>query len=61
MAFQLVEAIGLGGIPEDVKRRSLNVGAATRKALGQARSAAEADLAALAFPILESKKDDGPK
>lgn len=51
MVFGLVESIGLGGVPPDVKRRSLNVGAATRKALGQARTLAEADLAQLALPL----------
>lgn len=58
LAFRLVESIGLGGIPPEVKRRSLNIGAATRKAMGQARTAAEADLAALALPVHDAPKGD---
>ncbi len=53
MAFKVVESLGLGEIDPALKKRSLAVGAATRKALGQARTAAMADLAALALPILE--------
>jgi hypothetical protein len=56
MAFKVVEGLGLGTLDPDLKRRSLGMGAATRKALGQARSAAEADLAALALPILAPGK-----
>jgi hypothetical protein len=52
-AFKLIETLGLGAVPPELKRRSLNVGAATRKALGQARSAAQADLATLALPVSE--------
>jgi hypothetical protein len=50
-AFQVVESLGLGAIPADLKRRSLNVGAATQKALGVARSALQDDLTALALPV----------
>lgn len=52
-AFQLAEALGLGQALQDVKQRSLSVGAATRKALGQAKKAANDDLekfSLLAFP-----------
>jgi hypothetical protein len=51
--FQIVESLGLGQVPPEVKRRSLGIGAATQKALGLARSAAQADLPALALPVLE--------
>ncbi len=35
-AFSLVEALGLGTIPPELKQRSLNMGATTEKALGAA-------------------------
>jgi hypothetical protein len=57
-AFKIVEMLGLGAIPADVKGRSLRIGAATERALGMARSAFEQDLQALALPVLESTKDD---
>jgi hypothetical protein len=61
-AFKIFESIGLGPIPDDVKRRSLNVGAATQKALGQARSEFHEAMAALALPIDEAQDDrDRPK
>jgi hypothetical protein len=49
--FQTVESLGLGKVSDDVKRRSLNVGAATRQALGQVRSALIADLESRALPV----------
>lgn len=54
-AFQLVEALGLRELGADMKRRTLAVGAATRKALGQARALALSDLNALAFPVREHR------
>ena len=60
LAFKVVEGLGLGAIDPDVKRRSLGMGAATRKALGQARSAAETDLAALALPVKAPPRIDKP-
>jgi hypothetical protein len=48
--FQLFESIGFGFAPE-VKQQSLNIGAATRKALGMARTAFADRLAALELPI----------
>jgi hypothetical protein len=59
-AFQIVEAVGRGSVTPELKRRSLSVGAATQKALGQARSAAQADLAALALPVLERPREPDP-
>ncbi len=53
-AFKLVEGLGLGAIPADLKARSLRIGAATEKALGLARAAFNEDLQALALPVLES-------
>jgi hypothetical protein len=52
-AFGVVESLGLGPIPEDVKQRSLSVGAATQKALGQVRSALVDELSKNALPIHE--------
>ncbi len=56
-AFQVVEALGLGNLSPELKQRSLKTGAATRKALGEARSAAEADLAGLVLPVLSGPAD----
>lgn len=52
--FNLVESIGLGQVPDDVKKRSLNVGAATQKALGQVRSAMLDEMNGLVFPVNET-------
>lgn len=49
--FQTVESLGLGKVSDEMKRRSLNVGAATRQALGQVRSMLIADLEAEALPV----------
>ena len=57
-AFQIVELLGLGAIPAEVKQRSLRIGAATEKALGMARSAFNQDLDDLALPVLEPGGDD---
>jgi hypothetical protein len=48
--FRVFESIGFG-FPPEVKQQSLNIGAATRKALGMARGAFAERLAALALPI----------
>ncbi len=56
-AFQLVEGLGFGQAVQEVKQRGLAVGAATRKALGQARSLANDDLNRLAFPVLDAPRD----
>ena len=58
--LNVVESLGLGAIPADVKNRSLRIGAATEKALGMARSAFNEDLQALALPVLEPGKDSPP-
>jgi hypothetical protein len=50
-AFKVVESLGLGAVPADLKERSLRIGAATEKALGMARSAFNDDLQAFALPI----------
>jgi hypothetical protein len=52
-AFSIVESLGLGAIPADVKQRSVRIGAATEKALGMARSSFNQDLQTLALPVLE--------
>ena len=49
--FKLAESLGLGEIGQDLKQKSLNIGAATKKALGQARELANNDLEALALPV----------
>jgi hypothetical protein len=51
--FRVIGALGLGDVPADVKQKSLNIGAATRKALSQARGAVQDDLAGLALPVGE--------
>jgi hypothetical protein len=56
-AFKVVESLGLGAIPAELKTRSLRIGAATQRALGMARSAFNEDLQALALPVLEPAKD----
>ncbi len=56
-AFKVVESLGLGAIPAELKTRSLRIGAATERALGMARSAFNDDLQALALPVLEPGKD----
>jgi hypothetical protein len=56
-AFRLVEGLGLGSIPPELKERSLRIGAATQQALGLARSAFNQDLDALALPVLEPAGD----
>ena len=56
-AFSLVESLGLGAIPPELKQRSLRMGAATEKALGTARSAISQDLEGLMLPIFEGGKE----
>jgi hypothetical protein len=58
--FQVFESIGFG-FPPEVKQRSLNVGAATRKALGLARTAFAGSLDPLALPIDAPLPADGPR
>jgi hypothetical protein len=48
--FRVFESIGFG-FPPEVKQQSLNIGAATRKALGMAREAFAERIAALALPL----------
>jgi hypothetical protein len=56
-AFKVVESLGLGEIPAELKSRSLRIGAATERALGMARSACNDDLQTLALPVLGPVKD----
>jgi hypothetical protein len=53
-AFQIVDSIGFGGVSEEMKRRSLTVGATTKRALGMVRAALARDLEALALPLQDS-------
>ena len=48
-ALGAVASLGLGEIPPELKQRSLNMGFATQKALNDARTALNADLANLAL------------
>ena len=57
-ATSLVEALGLGTIPPEIKQRSLKMGASTEKALGAARAAINQDLNALMLPIFENPSGD---
>ncbi len=50
-AFGLVESLGLGGVSPEMKQTSLLMGAATQRALGQARSLLQADLERRSLPI----------
>ncbi len=52
--FGIVEGLGLAAIPSEFKQRSLRIGAATRKALGDARSQFNRDLDALMLPVLDA-------
>jgi hypothetical protein len=60
--FRVFESVGFGFSPE-IKQRSLNIGAATRKALGMARTEFTDGLVALELPIdrpVDEKKDRPP-
>lgn len=52
--FNFADALGLGAVTAEMKERGLRMGAATAKALGQARSTFAQELNALAFPVLEA-------
>ena len=56
-AFAMVEGLGFGSIPPELKQRSLRIGAATQKALGAARSDFNRDLDGLMLPVLEPVGD----
>jgi hypothetical protein len=60
-AFSIVESLGLGSVPAELKQRALTIGAATDKALGTARSAFNQDLDALVLPVLEPDGGDPPQ
>ena len=57
-ALGIVGMLGLGEVLPEIKRRSLGMGAATRVALGQARTALDRELDALAIS-LEPPRDAG--
>jgi hypothetical protein len=59
-AFSLVESLGLGSIPPELKERSLRMGAATEKALDTARAEFSQDLEALRLPVLEAGVEVAP-
>jgi hypothetical protein len=49
--FRLVEGLGLGNVTPEIRQQGLNVGAATRSALGEAQSALWREVEALALPV----------
>jgi hypothetical protein len=63
--FRVVEMLGLGSIPPELKERSLRIGAATQNAMGLARTAFNQDLDTLTLPVWEPVRDvpsrDGAK
>ena len=60
-AFKVVEMLGLGAIPADVKDRSLRIGASTEKALEMARDACNRDLELMVLPVLEPAHNEEKK
>ena len=50
-AFGMIDSIAPGMVTPEMKRKSLDVGATTKRALGLARSALNRDLSALALPL----------
>jgi hypothetical protein len=50
-AFGLIDSVGLFQVTEEMKRKSLTVGATTKRALGLARSALAKDISTLAIPL----------
>ncbi len=59
MIFSLAKSLGLGDAGGEVQQKGLQVGAATRKALGQARTAFQEDLARLALSLEERAQAKG--
>ena len=57
-AFGVVEALGLGEVAPELKRRGLAMGAASRKALGDAKAALDRDLNDLSLS-LEAPREPG--
>jgi len=51
MLFRAFEGLGLGSAGAEIKQRGLNIGAATRQALGMSRAALNQDLESLALPV----------
>jgi hypothetical protein len=49
--FELADALGLNQVAPDFKQRGLNLGAATQRALDQARAAFAQEMEALALPM----------
>jgi hypothetical protein len=49
--FRLAEGLGLGAITPEVRQRSVDIGAATRSALGVAQSALGREIESLALPL----------
>ena len=50
-ALSVVGSLGFGDVSPELKQRSLNMGFATQKALGEARAALNSELSALALPL----------
>jgi len=54
-AFGLFESIGFGQVSEEMRRKSLAVGATTKRAISIARTALNRDVSALALPLDEPR------
>ena len=59
-AFGLIEGLGLGEVAPELKQRSLGMGAATKRALGQARAAIDLDIEALGYSLEPARAVAGP-
>jgi hypothetical protein len=57
-AFGLIGSLGLGEVAPDLKRRSLAIGGATRKALGEAKGALNRDLETVAISLDRPRQPD---
>jgi hypothetical protein len=60
-AFRMIEGLGLGAIPPELKEQGLRIGAATQQALESARAELQQDLEAWALPVLEPDRDRDPR
>jgi hypothetical protein len=54
--FRIVKGLGLGSVSPEIKQRSLNIGAATRQALGTAQAELSRDLESFALPVVGEPK-----
>lgn len=57
-ALKILQSLGLGDITDELKKTSLNMGAAVQRALGQTRSTFENDLRGASLPIERAARND---